>query len=95
MSQRSLLRRSPNSLAVLAALALALLTIITGVIVLLAVGLRSSNWSVESRALTPEPELDSALHLPAIVLLAAICLLLFPLIWRYRHRARKAAPPEA
>jgi membrane protein YdbS with pleckstrin-like domain len=95
MSQRSLLRRSPNSLAVLAALGLALLTIVSGVIVLLAVGLRSSNWSVESRAMTPEPEWNSALHLPAIVLLAAICLLLFPLLWRYRHRRRKALPPEA
>jgi hypothetical protein len=94
MSERSLLRRSPNSLAILVALALALLTIVIGVIVLLAVGLRSSNFSVESKALTPE-ELESALHLPAIVLLAAICLLLFPLIWRYRHRARKAVPPEA
>lgn len=95
MSQPSLLRRSPNSLAVLVALTLALLTIITGVIVLLAGGLRSPNWSVESKALTPEPELESALHLPAIVLLVALCLLLFPLIWRYRHRSRKAIPPEA
>jgi ABC-type uncharacterized transport system permease subunit len=95
MSERSLLRRSPNSLAILVALALALLTIVIGVIVLLAVGLRSSNFSVESKALTPEPELESALHLPAIVLLAAICLLLFPLIWRYRHRRRKAVPPGA
>jgi len=94
MSQRSLLRRSPNSVAVLVALVFALLTIAAGLIVLLAVGLRSSNWSVESKALTPEPELDSTLHLPAIVLLAAICLLLFPLIWRYRHRDRKAVPPE-
>ena len=95
MSERSLLRRSPNSLAVLGALALALLTVVIGVIVLFAVGLRSSNWSVESKALTPEPELDSSLHLPAIVLLAVICLLLFPLLWRYRHRRRKVVPPEA
>jgi membrane protein YdbS with pleckstrin-like domain len=95
MSERSLLRRSPNSLAVLGALALALLTVVIGVIVLFAVGLRSSNWSVESKALTPEPEMDSSLHLPAIVLLAVICLLLFPLLWRYRHRRRKAVPPEA
>jgi membrane protein YdbS with pleckstrin-like domain len=90
MSQKSLLRRSPNSLAVLVALALALLTIIFGLVLLLALGLRSSHWSVE-----PEPAFDSALNVPAIILLAAICLLLFPLIWRYRRRARKAVPPES
>jgi uncharacterized membrane protein len=95
MSQRSLLRRSPNSLAILAALVLALLTIISGLVLLLALGFRSSHWSVESKTMMAEPAFDSALNVPAIILLAAICLLLFPLIWRYRHRARKAVPPEA
>lgn len=94
MSERSLLRRSPNSFAVLIALALALLTIAAGVILLLAAGLRSSNWSVEGRALMPEPEFDSALHLPAIILLTTICLLVFPILWRYRRRARKDVPPQ-
>lgn len=94
MSERSLLRHSPNSIAVLVALALALFTIVAGVILLLAAGLRTSNWSVESRVLMPEPEFDSAAHLPAIILLTAICLLLFPLLWRYRRRGRKTVPPE-
>jgi len=95
MSQRSLLRRSPNSLAVLGALALALLTIVAGVILLLVLGIRHSNLSIENRALMPEAELDSALRMPAIILLATICLLLLPLLWRYRRRPRKAFPPES
>jgi ribose/xylose/arabinose/galactoside ABC-type transport system permease subunit len=94
MSQRSLLRRSPNSIAVLIALTLALLTIASGMVFLLALGLRSSSLSVESRALIPEPEFDAALHLPAVVLLAAICLLLFTLLWRYRRRSRRTVPPQ-
>jgi ribose/xylose/arabinose/galactoside ABC-type transport system permease subunit len=94
MNQRSLLRRSPNSLAVLIALTLALLTIIFGLVLLLALGFRSSHWSVESKALMPDPGFDSALNVPAIILLTVICLLVFSLIWRYKHRARKAAPPQ-
>lgn len=95
MSERSLLRRSPNSLAVLVALALALLTIISGMVLLLALGFRSSHLSVESKTLMPDPAFDSALNVPAIVLLAVICLLVFPLLWRYRRRARRAIPPES
>lgn len=94
MSERSLLRRSPNSFAVLIALALALLTVIGGVVFLLVAGLRSSNWSVEHRALMPEPEFDSALHLPAIVLLSVICLLVLTILWRYRRRGRKPVPTQ-
>jgi len=95
MSQPSLLRRSPNSLTVLAALVLALLTIIIGLIVLVSVGLRSSSLSVERKALMPEPTFDSTLLLPAIILLAAILLMLLPLLLRYRRRARKAIPPQS
>lgn len=95
MSERSLLRRSPNSWAVLVALALALLTIITGVIFLLALGLWSSSRSSENRTLMPEAEFDSSLHAPAIVLLAVILLLLFPLLARYRRRARRTVRPRS
>lgn len=95
MSERSLLRRSPNSLAVLVALALALLTIISGMVLLLALGFRSSHLSVESKTLMPDPAFDSALNVPAIVLLVVICLLVFPLLWRYRRRARRAIPPKS
>lgn len=95
MSERSLLRRSPNSIVVLIALVFALLTIIAGVILLLAAGIRRSHWSVESNALIPKPEFESAVHVPAIILLVAICLLLLPLIWRYRRRARRTLPPRA
>lgn len=95
MSERSLLRRSPNSFAVLVALALALLTIISGLVLLPALGFRSSHWSVESKTLMPEPAFDSALNVPAIILLAVVCLLVFPLLWRYRRRARRAIPPAS
>jgi uncharacterized protein YneF (UPF0154 family) len=95
MSERSLLRRSPNSFAVLVALALALLTIVFGLVLLLALGFRSSHWSVESRTLMTEPAFDSALNVPAIILLAVICLLVFPLLGRYRRRARRGNPPES
>lgn len=95
MSERSLLRRSPNSFAVLIALALALLTIISGLVLLLALGFRSSHWSVEGKTLMPEQAFDSALNVPAIILLTVICLLVFPLLWRYRRRGRRATPPES
>jgi H+/Cl- antiporter ClcA len=94
MSEKSLIRRSPNSIAVLIALAFALLTITGGVVLLLAIGLRHSSWSVDSKAVMSDPESGSAFHFPALVLLAAICLLLLPLLWRYRHRAKKPGPPE-
>jgi membrane protein YdbS with pleckstrin-like domain len=94
MSDRSLIRRSPNSLILVIALAFALLTTVAGVLLLLGSALRHSNWSVDRMAVTPDPESDSVLHLPVVVLIAAICLLVLPLIWRYRQRIRKAISPE-
>ena len=96
MSERSLLRRSPNSWTVLVALALALLTIIAGVVFLLVLGLWGSHGPTESRLLMPEAEFTSRLlHVPAIVLLAVILLLLLPLLARYRRRARRTVPPQS
>jgi putative exporter of polyketide antibiotics len=90
MLDRNLIRHSPNSLAIIVALGLALLTIIAGVGLLLLLGLRSSSTAVATTPL----QSDRALHLPAIVLLVALLLLLLPLIWRYRRRATKPVPPR-
>jgi hypothetical protein len=94
MSDRSLLRRSPNSLILVLGLVLAMLTAVAGVLVLLGSALRHSSWSVDRIAFTPDPESDSVLHLPLLVLLASVCLLVLPLLWRSRRRLRKAIPPE-
>ena len=94
MLDRTLIRRSPNSLAIVVGLAVALLTILAGVFLLLLLGLRSSGTAVATTAVTTPLQSDRALHLPALVLLGALCLLLVPLIWRYRRRATKSVPPS-
>ena len=94
MSERNLLRRSPNSLAVVVALGLALFTIAAGMILLVAAGLRRSGASGQSQDLVPASEFGSAPYTPIIVVLAAILLMMFSLLWRYRHRPRKTLPPD-
>jgi hypothetical protein len=94
MLDRNLIRHSPNSLAIIVALGIALLTIIAGLGLLLLLGLRSSSTAVATTAATAPHQSDRALHLPAIVLFVALLLLLLPLIWRYRRRATKPVPPQ-
>jgi multisubunit Na+/H+ antiporter MnhC subunit len=94
MLDRNLIRHSPNSLAIIIALGVALLTIIAGVGLLLLLGLRSSTTAVAAVAATAPLQSDRALLLPAIVLLVALLLLLLPLIWRYRRRATQPVPPR-
>ena len=93
MLDRNLIRRSPNSLAIVVALALALLTIIAGVFLLVLLGLRTSSTAVATTSAMTPLQVERTLHLPAIALLAAILLLVVPLLWRYRRRAAKPASP--
>jgi hypothetical protein len=93
MLDRNLIRRSPNSLAIVVALALALLTIVAGVFLLVLLGLRTSSTAVATTAVMTPLQAERTLHLPAIALLAAILLLVVPLLWRYRRRAAKPALP--